>query len=147
MALFLTMLGLHVLGATVWTGGHLVLALSVLPKALKARAIDDLVRFEDAFERVGIPALVVQVVTGLWLANRLLPVEHWLSLGNPLARVVLFKLSCLLLTALLAVDARLRLIPTLTAARLPALAGHIIPVTVLSVLFALAGVSLRVGGF
>lgn len=147
MALFLTMLGLHVLGATVWTGGHLVLALSVLPKALKGRSIDDLVRFEGAFERVGIPALAVQVVTGLWLANRLLPYEHWFSLGNSLSRVVLFKLACLLLTAGLAVDARLRLIPTLTAERLPALAAHIVPVTVLSVLFALAGVSLRVGGF
>lgn len=147
MALFVTMLGLHVLGATVWTGGHLVLALSVLPKALKARSIEELVRFEDAFERVGLPALGVQVVTGLWLANRLLPVEHWLALGNPLARVVLFKLACLLVTGGLAVDARLRLIPTLTAERLPGLAAHIVPVTVLSVLFALAGVSLRVGGF
>jgi uncharacterized membrane protein len=29
------MLILHVLGATVWTGGHLVLAITILPQALR----------------------------------------------------------------------------------------------------------------
>jgi hypothetical protein len=40
----------------------------------------------------------------------------------------------------------LRLIPKLTPEQLPALAAHVIPVTVLSVLFVLAGVAFRVGG-
>lgn len=147
MTTFVVVLALHVLGATVWTGGHLVLALSVLPRALKARSIEELQRFEASFERVGIPALVVQVVTGLWLAARLVPPEAWLDLGSAPSRTIAFKLSLLGLTALLAVDARLRLIPKLTPERLPSLAAHVIPVTILSVLFALAGVSFRVGGF
>ncbi len=146
MTLYVTMLSLHVLGATVWTGGHLVLALTVLPRALESRSIEELTRFEEGYERIGIPALVVQVVTGLWLAARLVPPSLWLDVSSPLSRVILLKLGLLGLTAVLAVDARLRLIPTLTPARLPALAAHIVPVTVLSVLFALAGVSLRVGG-
>ena len=48
---------------------------------------------------------------------------------------------------ILALHARLRLIPDLSAARLPALARHIAGVTVLAVLFVVAGVSLRTGGF
>jgi uncharacterized membrane protein len=37
---------LHVLGASVWVGGHLVLATSVLPRALKARKPEILLGFE-----------------------------------------------------------------------------------------------------
>lgn len=29
---------LHILGATIWTGGHIVLALVVLPRALRERS-------------------------------------------------------------------------------------------------------------
>jgi uncharacterized membrane protein len=35
--LFKILVILHTLGATVWTGGHLVLAATVLPQALKNR--------------------------------------------------------------------------------------------------------------
>jgi uncharacterized membrane protein len=35
--LFKILVILHTLGATVWTGGHLVLAATVLPSALKHR--------------------------------------------------------------------------------------------------------------
>ena len=59
---------LHVLAATIWTGGHLILALTVLPPALKEKSPSALLRFESGYERVGIPALVIQVVTGLMLA-------------------------------------------------------------------------------
>jgi uncharacterized membrane protein len=50
---------LHVLGATVWTGGHLVLAATVLPRALKERSVDELRRFENGYERIGILALLL----------------------------------------------------------------------------------------
>jgi putative copper export protein len=71
---------LHVLSATVWTGGHLVLACTVLPRALRRNAPQILHDFEVGFERMGVPALVVQVVTGLWLAYQWLPgVTDWFS--------------------------------------------------------------------
>ena len=147
--MFSLILVLHVLGATIWTGGHLVLALTVLPRALRERSIAEFQRFEAGYERVGIPALVLQVVTGVWLAHRLVPEPaRWLSLDDPVGRLVGLKLllSLLsLLTVLLAVDARLRLIPRLTPERLGALAWHIVPVTVLSVLFVIVGVAFRAG--
>ncbi|WP_428940144.1 CopD family protein [Fontivita pretiosa] len=138
---------LHVLGATVWTGGHLVLALVVLPRAIKNRSPEELRRFESGYERIGIPALLLQVATGLWLAYRMVPdITQWLALAdNPLSRPIFLKLTLLLLTVILAADARLRIIPKLSERNLTALAWHIIPVTVLSVLFVAAGVSFRTG--
>lgn len=137
----------HVLAATIWTGGHIVLATVVLPTVLKRRSSEDLLRFEAAYERIGIPALLVQVVSGIWLANRLLPgFTGWFEFANPQARLILFKLGLLALTAAFAADARLRIIPRLSDQSLGALAWHIIPVTIISVLFVVVGVAFRTGG-
>lgn len=137
---------LHVLGATVWTGGHLVLALAVLPGVLKRRAPDELLRFESAFERIGIPALLIQVGSGIGLAHHAVPdVSLWFSFADPVSRLIGIKLTLLALTVVMALDARLRLIPRLSADNLKALAWHIIPVTVVSVLFVIVGVSFRTG--
>ncbi|WKZ66749.1 MAG: hypothetical protein QY325_02230 [Flavobacteriales bacterium] len=37
---------LHLLGASIWVGGHLVLLLTVLPGALKARDAERILAFE-----------------------------------------------------------------------------------------------------
>ncbi len=140
-------LTLHVLGATIWTGGHLVLALTVLPRALREKRATILIEFERGYERLGLPALAVQVVTGLWLAHRLLGApDQWLA-ATPLARVVQFKLLCLTGTLALALHARTRVIPRLRDDNLPVLAWHIAGVTTLAGLFVIAGASARLGGF
>ncbi len=51
------------LGATVWTGGHLVLAIGFLPGALKSGDASLLRSVEERFERVGIPALLLQIAS------------------------------------------------------------------------------------
>jgi putative copper export protein len=137
---------LHVLGATVWTGGHLVLALTVLPRALRQGAVEELRRCESGYERIGIPALLVQVATGVLLARRWSPdAARWFDLGDPVGRLVGLKLLLLAATLALALDARLRLIPRLHAGSLRALAWHIVPVTAISVLYVVVGVSFRTG--
>lgn len=137
---------LHVLGATIWTGGHLVLAIVVLPRVLRERSAVELLRFESVYEKIGMPALLVQIVTGLALAHRMLPgVDQWFDFSNPVARVVALKLLLLALTLAFAVHARLRVIPELSADKLVAMAWHIVPVTVFSVLFVVAGVAFRSG--
>jgi hypothetical protein len=61
-----------------------VLSLSVLPCALRARNPEMIREFESGFERLGIPALLVQVVTGLWLAGHWAPdVAGWFSPATP----------------------------------------------------------------
>lgn len=138
---------LHVLAATVWTGGHLVLALTVLPRALRRRSPQVLLDFERGYERLGMAALAVQVATGLWMASQLVPDwGQWFAPAAPLARAVAVKLALLAATALVALHAQLRVIPRLSAATLPLMAWHVAAVTLLSVGFVLAGVAFRYGG-
>jgi putative copper export protein len=143
---FYLLLLLHILGASVWVGGHLVLVFGYLPEALKSRSIVELQKFENKFERIGIPSLLIQIVSGLLLAYRMSP--DWVQWFDPNGglRGVGLKLFLLLATALLAVDARLRIIPRLTPQNLNSLAWHIIPVTLIGVLFVVVGVFFRVGG-
>jgi putative copper export protein len=144
---YLVVLGFHLLGATVWTGGHLVLAFGVLPGALRARDPSQLAAFERAFSPVGIPALLVQVATGLWLALLRAPEwTHWIAPTTAGERAVTLKLACLAATAALALSAQFLVLPTLDARRLPLMAAHVAGVTVLSVLFVILGLSFRVGG-
>lgn len=139
---------LHVLGATVWTGGHLVLALTVLPRVSRDGAVEELRRFEAGYERIGIPALLLQVVTGVLLARRWASDPgRWFDFGDPYGRLVGLKLLLLAATLALALHARLRLIPRLHAGNLRALAWHVVPVTLLAVLYVVVGLSFRTGWF
>ncbi|WP_353570177.1 copper resistance protein CopD [Candidatus Albibeggiatoa sp. nov. BB20] len=141
-----TMLFLHILGATIWTGGHIVLAVAILPQVLKNKDVEFLSRFENGYEKVGIPALLIQVITGLYLSFHLLPdFSQWFDFAQPISRIISIKLILLFLTFALAIDARLRIIPNLSQDNLKALAFHIIPVTIISVLFVFVGVSFRTG--
>jgi putative copper export protein len=125
-----------------------VLAVAVLPRVLREQNLSELLRFESAYEKIGMPALIIQVMTGLWLAYAMLPdVRLWFIADNSVSRSILLKLVLLLATVLLAADARLRIIPRLSVENLQALAYHIIPVTIISVLFVVVGVSFRTGGF
>ena len=140
------LIALHLLGAAVWVGGYLVLSLSVLPRALRARDPAIIREFESGFERIGIPALLVQVVTGLRLAYRWAPdVAGWFSPSTPSARLVAVKLALLAATVALAVHARLRIVPGLDAVTLPFLAYHIAAVTLLAVALLFVGVAIRTG--
>ena len=103
--------------------------------------------FEQSFERIGLPALAIQILTGLWLAHHLLGSPgNWFR-DNPIAHVVQVKLGLLALTLGLAVHARFRVIPKLSDDTLPTLAWHIRLVTLAAVLFVLAGASIRFGGY
>lgn len=147
MASYYVVLSLHILGATVWAGGHLVLAVTILPEALRQRRAATVSEFEQRFERIGLPALAVQIVTGLWLAEHLLgSPDHWFE-DSSVARTVQVKLALLVVTVGLAVHARFRVIPKLSDATLPTLAWHIRIVTLAAVLFVLAGASIRFGGY
>lgn len=142
------LVALHLFGASIWIGGHVVLSAAVLPRAL-ARNDPSIVRdFEAGFERLGLPALLLQVATGLWLAYAWLPhPAAWFAPEAPVARLILVKLALLAATVLLAAHARLRIIPNLGPHNLRLLGYHIVAVTVLSIGFLAAGVGLRTGGF
>jgi putative copper export protein len=148
MSLFSVLVILHALAATVWTGGHLVLDLGVLPRALRARDASMIRAFEDTFEPLGLGALAIQVVSGLWLAAILLPGYRGLfNPANPIGLLAGVKLLLLAATLALALHARLRLIPNLSDDNLAPLAWHIRAITALAVAFVVVGAGLRLGGF
>ena len=92
------------------------------------------------------PALIIQIITGLMLAYRMLPdISLWFDMSIPLAHGIAAKLTLLALTFIFALDARFRVIPKLSESNLNDMALHIIPVTVFSILFVIVGVSFRAG--
>lgn len=138
---------LHIISATVWTGGHLVLALTVLPRVLKSKNINELKQFEAGFEKIGIPALIIQLLTGLWLALIMLPdMRNWFQHENPFAHLILLKLFLLITTLVLGIHARFRILPKLNEKNLKSLSYHIISITIIAVFFVIVGVSFRTGG-
>jgi putative copper export protein len=139
---------LHTLSATIWTGGHLVLAIMVLPKALKKKEPELIENFEENFETLGLISLAIQVLTGLALTWIYFPQFQGLwSLDSFLSRYIVIKLGILLLTLALAIHARFFIIPNLSKETLNQLAYHIISITTFAVLFVVFGIGIRLGGF
>ncbi|MFL0733559.1 MAG: CopD family protein [Prochlorococcus sp.] len=138
----------HVLAATVWTGGHLILSLRVLPKAIKEQSAKQISDFEKIFEPLALPALAVQAITGLWMTWIYLPGGNGLfSFETPITALITTKLLLFAITIALAVHARLRLIPKLTNENIIGLAWHIRSITTVSVGLVVIGSGIRLGGF
>ena len=147
MSVFPLLVIVHALAATVWTGGHLVLDLGVLPRALRAQSAAQVRAFEEVFEPLGLTALAIQVLTGLWMGSIYLPgFKGLFSPANPIGILVGVKLLLLAGTAALALHARLRLIPNLRDANLSGLAWHIRSITTLAISFVVVGGLIRLGG-
>ncbi|MFN9934469.1 MAG: CopD family protein [Cyanobacteriota bacterium] len=147
MSVFPLLVIVHALAATVWSGGHLVLDLGALPRALRARSAAKIRAFEEVIEPLGLTALAIQVLTGLWMGWIYLPgFQDLFNLANPIGMLVGVKLLLLAGTAALAVQARLRLIPTLTDDNLSRLAWHIRGITALAIAFVVVGGLIRLAG-
>ncbi len=148
---------LHLLGATAWIGGHIVLVLVVLPAAMRAGDTKAVLHFERGYGRVGLTALAIQTVTGSLLANTWL--GGWgniLDFSVPAAHLVLAKLVLLAVTLMHAGYAFHRLLPRLAAVQditgsaatspLRRFALHAWITTMLAVLLLIVGASFRLGG-
>jgi putative copper export protein len=145
--LFKLLVILHTLGATVWVGGHLVLAVTVLPRALRERDPDRIHAFEEHFEGFGLASLLLQIITGLWLARLYIPdLDRFLAFDSYLSVYIAVKLSLLFATLALAIHARLFIIPKLTKENFNSLAFHIVGITLLAVSLAIVGAGIRLGG-
>ena len=147
MSTFALLVIVHGLAATVWTGGHLVLDLGVLPRALRQRSAALIRDSEETFEPLGLIALAIQVLTGLAMGWIYLPnFQGLFSPEHPIGMLVGVKLLLLAATAALALHARLRLIPTLRDDNLSGLAWHIRGITALAMAFVVVGALIRLGG-
>ncbi|MGG5505239.1 MULTISPECIES: CopD family protein [unclassified Myroides] len=139
----------HLLSATIWVGGHLVLSIVVLPQVWKEKNIAMLFNFERRYEWLGMPALAILLLTGVRMAYVYnVKIATWFAFKTPIETVVSLKLLCLLSIVLFALSAQCYVLPRLkiNSKKLPLMTFHIIAVTLISILMLILGSFVRYGG-
>lgn len=137
----------HLLAATIWVGGHLFLAIRILPEALKKKDASILKNFKSKFEPVGMPSLLVLLITGILMAYHYdVTFTKWFSFSNGIEKVVSIKLILLFTTVLMAVCAETLIFPKLKSERMFPAAFFIITVTTIAVTMLILGSLIRIGG-
>ena len=138
---------LHVLGACIWVGGHLILSLRFTPQAWRTKQSNELLSFEQRYEVLGMAALLLQVATGFHLASRYsLNMRDWFDPSQPVLHVIGLKLLLLLALILIAAHARFRVLPNIERFGVRFFIVHVWLVTLISVAFVMLGVGFRYGG-
>jgi putative copper export protein len=141
------LLVIHLICAAIWVGGHLLLSIRYLPRALKEENPKIITDFESQYEIVGLPALLLLVVSGIWMSYKYgVTATDWFGFSNPIETVISIKLILLFTTLLLAIHARLFIIPRISSEKLNLMAAHIIAITIVGVLMLAVGASIRFGG-
>jgi len=137
---------IHLLSACIWIGGHLILSIGILPEVYKKKDIQILLSFERKYEKIGIPALLLLIISGIWMASNYgITFQNWCQFSTSIQTVIFIKLMLLIATIILALSANLFVIPKLTLKSLPLMTFHIIGVTILSICFLLTGTLIRFG--
>ncbi len=138
---------LHLLGSATWIGGHVVLVRVVLPAALRENDPRRVTEFETGFSKIGLAAIVIQIVTGLFLAkHRFGTWGDIFTQSTQASHLVLTKLALLGITFAIAADASLRILPRLDQSKMRAFVLHAWATTILAILMLVAGAAVRLGG-
>lgn len=141
---------IHLISATIWVGGHLYMTIRLLPGILKHKDVESLLHFEKKYEPLGMPSLVLLLLTGFWMSFQFgIQWKDLFNFSTPVERVVSIKLLLLIATLGLALSARLRIFPKLKKSpeKLPELAIHAVGVTLIGVTMLILGSFIRYGGF
>jgi len=144
------LLVIHLLSASIWVGGHLLLCFAYLPQALKEKDPKIILNYERKYEPVGMTALALLVITGILMAYKYgVSFEYWFQFSTPIEKVISSKLILLLLTVAFALSAQFRVLPKLKtdSSKLPEMTFHIVSVTIIGVLMLIFGSFVRFGGF
>lgn len=140
---------IHLLCATIWVGGHILVSGIVLPQVWKKKDTGLLFDFEEKYEKIGMPTLLLLVITGIRMAYMYnVRVGNWFSFSFPIEKVVSLKLMCLFGIVLLALSAQLYVLPALkkNIKMLPLMTIHVLLVTLLSIAMLILGSFVRYGG-
>ncbi|MDM1045357.1 CopD family protein [Myroides sp. 1354] len=140
---------LHLLGATIWVGGHILLSVIILPQVWKEKSVEKLFAFESRYEWIGMPALAVMLITGVRMAYLYnVRITTWFAFKTPIETVISLKLLCLFSLVLFALSAQCFVLPRLKTniEKLPLMAFHILSVTCISIVMLVLGSFVRYGG-
>jgi putative copper export protein len=139
---------LHLFAATIWIGGHLVLCIGYMPRALRQKDPAIITNFEKSYEKIGLPALLLLVITGVLLSYSYdVTVNDWFSFNASIEKVISTKLILLLCTLTLAIHARIFIIPKLNPKNLTLMGIHVILITLIGITMMVLGTFVRFGGF
>ena len=141
---------IHLMSATVWVGGHLILVASYLPRAIKEKNQNYIFNYEKKYEPIGMLSLILLVLSGILMAYKYgVTIEHWFEFATPIEKVVSTKLLLLFATLLFALSAQFKVLPKLNnnIKYLPEMALHILCVTIIGISMLILGSFVRFGGY
>jgi len=133
---------LHIIAATIWAGGYIILTITILPKSIRQKSTDLIHNFNKSFHTLSMIALGFQVITGFRLATLLLPMSKWAEFGNPVALGINTKFFLLILTIIAIIIEKVYLKKS-KGIRL--IAVLIVFITIISLIFIYTGISIRIG--
>ncbi len=141
---------IHLMSATVWVGGHLILVASYLPRAIKEKNQNYILNYEKKHEPIGMLSLILLVLSGILMAYKYgVTIEHWFEFATPIEKIVSTKLLLLFATLLFALSAQFKVLPKLNnnIKYLPEMALHILCVTIIGISMLILGSFVRFGGY
>ena len=141
---------IHLMSATVWVGGHLILVASYLPRAIKEKNQNYILNYEKKYEPIGMLSLILLILSGILMAYKYgVTIEHWFEFATPIEKVVSTKLLLLFATLLFALNAQFKVLPKLNnnIKYLPEMALHILCVTIIGISMLILGSFVRFGGY
>lgn len=138
---------LHILGAATLVGTNLVLLLSVIPKAKKAGDLNIIKGYLTGVGQMGVHALAIQLITGLWLAS---PMFKGISTAFQMKDVFMThvgaKVVIMIVLTVLVIVMRRKIAPKLSMETLGGFTATVGLITVLGIFMVALGVGLRTGG-
>jgi putative copper export protein len=138
---------IHLLAATIWVGGHLILLLRYVPKAIKNKSLNEINHFRKIFEPVGIPSLLLLLITGIIMAYDYdVSVDKWFIFESSIEKIVSVKLILLLISLSLAFVTIKFVLPSINQISPFFLYFIIFLVTTIAVSMLILGSLVRVGG-
>lgn len=138
---------IHLLAATIWVGGHLILAIRYVPKAITTKSLEELSIFRKNFEPIGIPSLLTLIITGILMAyDSNIPFEKWFSFENSIEKIVSVKIILLLISLSLAFITTKYILPFIDKLSPFLLYFIIFLVTTIAVTMFILGSLVRIGG-
>jgi uncharacterized membrane protein len=138
---------LHILGAAILVGTNLVMMLSVIPKAKKANDVGVIRGYLGGVGQMGVHALAVQFITGLWLASpQFKGISAAFEMKEVFATHVVAKVVIMIVITALIIVLRRKIAPNLTMDNLGGFTATVGLVTLLGIAMVALGVGLRTGG-
>lgn len=138
---------LHLLAACVWVGGHIILLFRYVPTAYKENSIDAINVFRKKFEPLGIPSLLLLIITGILMAyDYNVSFSTWFSFSSKIERVISLKLILITITVISAIVSTRFIFPNLKGKVTPVVLVFISLVTLIAVIMVVLGSTIRYGG-